>query len=231
MYMKYLFCAVLFIFSLTIGYGFFIQVFDYDKQTRSVASLNNHYDLTCLSGDEFLKAVKKRIISGFKTTRKNGYLGMHLGHFTFSDPSEEKDKSCGSKKERTISSALQVKTKKLACREYPKLSLQFAADQEANSGEKRELLVEADCSVSTDLSHTDMVWIPWDQLAQETPFEGDTQYNTPSKVLIKTTHISDAWPKKWILEKIELKGATGFIKVSAEDIRNIAGRPMVFEFK
>jgi len=228
--MKYALGIALFIFSLSVGYGVFVQMFDHEQQKRTMASLKTNYDLSCLSGDDFLKAVKNRIVSGFKTTRKDGFLGLHLGHFTFTD-SETDKAACGAKKDRTISSSLQAVSKKLACREYPKMSLHFAADQEAVSGAKRQLLVEADCKVSNDLSHTEVVWIPWDRLAHETPFEGDSQYNTPSKVSIKTKHIVDQWPSKWVLEKIELSGESGIIEVSAEEIRTIAGRPMVFEFK
>lgn len=229
--MKYVFGVALFIFSLSAGYGVFVQMFDHELQHRTMASLKSNYDLSCLSGDEFIKAVKNRIVGGFKTARKDGFLGLYLGHFTFTDSSAEKMAGCGAKKDRTISSSLQAVSKKLACNEYPKMSFYFAADQEATSGSKRQLLVEADCKVSADLSHTEVVWVPWDQLAHETPFEGDSQYNTPSKVSIKTKHIVDQWPNKWVLEKIELKGESGMIDISADEIRTIAGRPMVFEFK
>lgn len=229
--MKYLFGACVFVLSLVFGYGFFVQFFDYENQKRSTASLKNNYDLTCLTGEELTKAIKHRIINGFKTTRKDGYLGLNLGHFTFADPSADRSKICGKQKDRDISSALQVVSKKIACKEYPKLSLYFSADQESTSGAKRQLLVEANCEVSSDLSQTEVVWIPWEQIAQETPFEGDTQYNKPSKVLVKTTDISDSWPGKWYLNKIQLTGEAGQIEVNETEIREIAGRPMAFEFK
>lgn len=228
--MKYLCGAGVFIFSLAVGYGVFLQFFDHENQKRMMASLKTDYDLSCLNGAEFEKAVKSRIVNGFKSTRKDGNLGLYVGHFIYADSGTDTSEICKSR-DRGISSALQVVAKKLACKEYPRLSLYFAADQEATSGSKRELLVETDCSVSSDLSRTDTVWIPWDQLAQETPFEGDTQYNTPSKVAIKTSHIADQWPEKWVLEGIQLSGSSGQIKVNADEIRAIAGRPLVFEFK
>jgi len=229
--MKNLFGVSLFVVSLVVGYVFFVNSFDSENQKRAMASLKNQYDLSCLSGSEFQQAVKQRIISGLKTSRKNGYLGFHLGHFTFADPKRDLTDFCRRYKDRGISSALQVVSEKLACREYPKVTLQFTADQEAVADSKRQLSVETSCEVSDDLSRTEVVWIPWEQLAQETPFEGDTQYSTPSKVSIRTTHIFDKWPRQWILERIVLSGASGQISVESEEIRTIAGRPLVFDFK
>lgn len=229
--MKYLFGICLFFVSLLSGYGLFVSVFDHEKQKRSMASIKNNYDLTCFSGDDYRQAVKERIVGGLKITRKDGMLGLHLGHFTFADSQVDRSDICGDRKERSISSSLQVVSKKLGCKEYPQVSLLFSGDSEATSGSKRQLLVETSCEVSTDLSHTEVIWIPWDQLAHEAPFEGDAQYSQPTKLSIKTMHILDQWPAKWNLEKIELKGESDTININQDDIRKIAGRPLVFEFK
>ncbi len=231
-HMKHYFLGfAILVFGFGIGYGISVSLLHVDKQKRSMASVQSQYDLTCVPRGEFQDAVKRRIVGGLKSMRKDGMLGLHLGHFTFVDSAVSKEEICHNRRERAISSTDPNHLKKLACKEYPNLSLQFSGDAEATSGAKRQLHVEALCEVASDLAHTEVIWIPWDQLAQETPFEGDIQYTTPTKISIKTMHILDKWPAKWNLEKIELKGASGSISINVDEIRTIAGRPLVFEFK
>lgn len=228
--MKYKIAAIsTFICSVVLGFAFFVSTFEY-QQKRSTASLKNNYDLTCLSGEELKKAIVNRIVSGIKSTRKDGMLGISVGHFTYSESDADKKTACADNKDRSISSTFAMIQKKMACEIYPKIRLKFIADGESSSGNKRQLDIETPCSVSTDLSHTEVTWIPWKQLSLESPFEGVAEYSKPSKVTIKTTHISDKWPDKWILDSIQMEGDTGLVTVDANQIFDVAGRKVIYEF-
>ncbi len=218
-----------FVCSIVLGFFFFTSTFEF-QQKRSTASLKNQYDLTCLSGEELSKAIINRIVLGLKGVRKEGNLGIHIGHYTFSDSEADKKAACLDSKERSISSAFTVRSKKMACEIYPRIHYVFVADGESESGSKRQLDVEAPCTVSSDLGRTDITWIPWKQLSLETPFDGVSEYNKPSRVTLKTQNISDKWPDKWILDRIQLEGESGMISVDAPQIREVAGRPIIFEF-
>lgn len=230
--MKSIFAASLTVAGGLAGYLFFASQFQDQEQKRSLASVKTQYDLTCLAGQKFESAYKARLVNGFKSFRKDGNLGIEIGHFIFSPGSTAETPECKKKRERNISSAFSAKnpTQKMLCTDYPKITVNFLAEDEASSGEKRKFQVQGDCQVASDLSKTEIIWIPWGKLAQETPFEGEAQFNQPSKVLVKTVHVSDQWPKKWSLESIELMGEKGNLTVSNKEIREIAGRPLVFDF-
>ena len=218
-----------FIGAMIMGFAFFVSTFEY-QQKRSTASLKSNYDLTCLSGDELKKAIANRIVMGIKATRRDGFLGINVGHYTYSDSEADKKTACVEAKDRSISSTFTLLSKKMACEIYPKIHLKFLADGESSSGSKREMDVETPCTVSADLGRTETAWVPWKQLALETPFEGVSEYSKPSKVTIKTHNITDKWPDKWVLDQVEMEGDTGIISVDSAQIRDVAGRPIIFEF-
>ncbi len=226
---SYIASVAVFISAIILGVVFFVGTFEH-QQKRSTASLKNHYDLTCLSGEQLSAAIVNRVVAGFKSVRKEGYLGIHVGHFTYSDSESDKQESCSQNKDRNISSAFSLASKKMACEIYPKINLIFLADGESVGGNKRQMDIEAPCAVSSDLNHTEVTWVPWKQLAMETPFEGVSEYSKPSKVTVKTFNITDKWPDKWILEKIEMEGDAGKISIDAAQIKKVAGRAFVFEF-
>ncbi len=226
---KYIVGAVSFVGAIILGFVFFASTFEY-QQKRSTASVKGDYDLSCLSGEELNKAIVNRIVLGLKGVRKDGYMGINIGHYTYSESKIENKEACANYKDRKISSTFSANPKKMACETYPKIVLSFVADGEADSGNKRQMDVITPCSVSADLSRTETAWIPWKQLALETPFEGLSEYNVPSKVSVKTQNITDKWPEKWVLDKIQMEGEAGTISVDASQIREVAGRPIIFEF-
>lgn len=230
--MKTYFSAVLPLSGVILGFSFFSFHFETQMQKRGLASVQNNYDLSCLQGKDFEKAYKKKIVSGIKSFRKEGLLGLEIGHFIFSTEVKKNSLDCISRKDRSISSAAlnDSSSLKLACRDYPMITFSFSAEDQATNGEKRQFEVQAECQVKTDLSKTETIWIPWQKISQETPFDGEAQFTQPSKLSVKTTNVSQQWPKKWALDSIELKGKKGSLKVDREEIRSVAGRPLVFDF-
>ena len=226
---KFIFGTVSFICAIFLGFIFFASTYEY-QQKRSTASIKNNNDLSCLSGQELSEAIANRIVTGLKGIRKDGYMGIYIGHYTYSPSGEVNKEACADYKDRKISSAFTLSTKKMACEVYSKIHLKFIADGESASGDKRQLSIETPCSVSNDMSKTEIAWIPWKQLSLETPFEGVTEYKVPSKVTVKTQNITDKWPDKWILDKIQMEGDAGMITVDSSQIEKVAGRPIIFEY-
>lgn len=220
--------SLAFVGAIFLGFAVFINTFEY-KQKRSTASLKNNYDLTCLSGEQLSKAIVSRIVLGIKGVRKDGYLGISIGHFVYSE-SKDAQAACAQGQNRAISSSFSLVSKKMACEVYPKINLRFTADGESASGDKREMEVEAPCTVAADISQTETAWVPWKQLSLETPFEGISEYSKPSKVTIKTHNVTDKWPEKWILNRIQMEGEGGLITIDSDQIKTVAGHPIIFEF-
>lgn len=228
--MKNLTAVAIFVVSMIMGLSLFMGRFEYE-QKRSLASMKNQYDLSCTPNEKLTQAIAARIVSGLKIERKEDYLGIHVGHFVTFDKREDKETFCKSGQERGISSSYPAPQKKMACQLYPKLIIGFEADGEASNGEKRVMEVEVPCSVSADLSQTDVAWIPWTQLANETPFEGESKYSKPSPVSITIRNVADQWPTKWILNRISYVSSSDRIIVERGEIEGIAKRPFVLEFR
>ncbi len=147
---KYIVGAVSFVGAIVLGLAFFVSTFEY-QQKRSMASVRNSYDLSCLSGEELNKAIVNRIVLGLKGVRKDGYMGINIGHYTYSESLAENKEACADRNNRKISSTFSTHPKKMACETYPKIILTFVADGEADSGNKRQMDVITPCSVSADL--------------------------------------------------------------------------------
>lgn len=219
------------IIGLFIGYGLFMSQHNSDEQKRDLASVKMQFDLSCLKDSDLDSAIKKRILSGLKTARKDGLLGFELGHYIYSPKGQDKSIDCVNKVSRDVSSyTTDQKTRRLACADYPKMKIAFTAEDSSENGEKRRFEVETECKISEDISKTEMIWIPWEKIAKEMPFEGEAQFNTPTKVAIRTVHVTQTWPKQWNLESIQLIGDSGTVTVDQQDIRTIAGHPVVFDF-
>lgn len=229
--MRILFSLLLGSFGLLIGLQFFASQHNSTEQKRTMASVKSQFDLSCLKSDELNEAVKKRILNGLKTLRKSGNLGFEIGHYIYSPEGSQPLTDCHLRHSREVSSwNNESEKKRLACKEYPQIKLTFTADDSSASGEKKKFEVEAECRVSQDIAKTEVIWIPWEKLAKESPFEGEAQFAEPTKVSIRTHHVMSEWPKKWILESIELKGTSGVVSVNQQDIGRIAGRPIAFDF-
>ncbi len=201
------------------------------EQERSIASIHNSYDLTCLTGDKLNQAIVRQIVKGFRGVRENGYMGLTIGHYIYSDSQPEQNTACANSQERGVSSAFSLQSKRMACDQFPVIHFRFIADGESVNGSKRQMDIEAPCRVSDDMGRTAVVWIPWQQLADETPFEGVSEYKQPTPVTVKTQNITDEWPSKWALDEIRLIGKDGSVKVSSDEIKEIAGRAIVLDFK
>ncbi|MFN9069250.1 MAG: hypothetical protein ACK5V3_18655, partial [Bdellovibrionales bacterium] len=118
-----------------LGFSFFSSQFEMAEQKRSLASVKNQFDLSCLKSDELNSAAKKRIINGLKSMRKDGHLGLEIGHFVYSTESQKSFGDCHIKKSRDVSSwNPNSENRKLACREYPQVKLTFTSDESAQNG-------------------------------------------------------------------------------------------------
>jgi hypothetical protein len=219
------FYILAFFFSFTM----LILRFDFENK-RHIASEIDRIDLTCLKGTELEMAIYDRVISGFKGQRQNGLMGIRLGHFIYSEEKIENNESCLKSQARKISSTQYLESSTFACEKYPKIIIKFLADGEAANGEKRLLEIESPCEVSEDIGQTETFWVPWGKLSKGSPFDGTAEYTQPSKVKIRTQNIANKWPSKWFLDQIDLIGNNEAISIKSTQIKELAGRPIIFDF-
>ncbi len=196
-----------------------------------MASDDQIYDLSCVNSRDRSQAIMSRLIRGLKIERRENFLGLQLGHFITFENESDRDQFCRDGEDRTISHAQVSPQKKMACELFPKIQIQFEADGESANGEKRSLEIEASCQITTNLNVTDTIWIPWGQLASETPFEGESKYSKPTPLSLKVRNVTEAWPQKWILSRISLLGPRERLDLEQSKIEGIAKRPFVFEFR
>jgi hypothetical protein len=176
---------------------------------RDPAAIRQVYDFTHLHGSILDTAVKERLVSGLETFKDDQGFGIGLGHFAFSLDSGEKV---------------------LGCRAYQKVTFQFEAEGIAVEGEKPTMTVEGKCEYSNDLTKINPLWIPVARIFGEHPGDGDfNDYERP--VQLKFAHVSDVWPKHWVLIGLSIQGDQGKVEVDRSEMSQILGRPFMIDLQ
>ncbi len=191
--------------------GYFIISFSAHKfqTTRVPAAIRQVYDITHLRGSSLQAAVKERLLGGLETFKVGQGFGIGLGHFAF---------------------ALDSGEKVLGCRAYQKVTLSFEAEGVAVNGEKPTMTVEGRCEYSADLTKINPLWIPVARIFGEKPSEGEfSEYGRP--VQLKFSHISDHWPRQWVLVGMTVQGEKGQIEISKYEVGQILGKPFLINLE
>jgi hypothetical protein len=205
------------LYSLLVMTGFFVVGVSVIHSThgrylisRDPAAIRQIYDFTHLRGTALEVAAKERIMQGFDIAKSADEVAFTIGHFAFINASGEKT---------------------FACREYGKLILNFEADGMAVSGERPQMTVHANCEISTDLALINPMRLPIAEIFSQKPADGEFEFHEAGKVsLVRFSHLSDEWPRKWILVGVQMSGTTSSLNIDGVEVRKILGQPTVISF-
>jgi hypothetical protein len=202
----------LFAFTFLIGYGIMMHTSDWGPVARDPAAVRQVYDFSSLTGSDLSTAMKKRLLTGANVIREQTSLGIELGHFALAKITGEKT---------------------LACQEFDRVTLRFEADGIAVSGERPVMEVEGACEFSADMTKINPIFIPVEKVLAEKPGDGEIQYREGKGVTLRFHGMPDEWPTRWLLTSVRLSnpGSQKELLVSAEEVSQILGRPMMVNFK
>lgn len=206
------------LFRFVVFFGFFAVGFSVITSTsqkfsisRDPAAVRQVYDFSHLRGSALEVAIKERMVAGIEVVRGEGSVGFGLGHFAF----------VNSGGERT-----------LGCREYDKITLQFEAEGVVVNGERPSMEVEGGCEFSEDLAKVNPLAIPVQRILGEKPADGEFQFRDGKEVAVRFLHLSDEWPRKWVLTGVRLNGgAKGDLSVDRNELGKLLGHPLMVSFE
>jgi len=150
---------------------------------RLPAAIPKVADISELTGSALESAAKRRLLSGAKTILEGENFGVSLGHF--------------------ITKGMDGRAA-FACDVYDRVTLTFAAEGIAVSGERPTLTVEADCEATSDASRLATIWIPVGEIKNGPPVDAELRLTAPTDVLVKLSNMTSEWPSLWVLSKVRL---------------------------
>jgi hypothetical protein len=180
------------------------------KNSRIPASIPKTADLTQLQGESLVLAAKMKILTQMTIdTQTPGIAAVRLGNFVQMNAQNETDFACGV---------------------YNHITLSFAAEGVAVSGERPILIVDSPCTVSGDINTLEPVAVPFDQIkAQSTRNHDFTLQNQGRSLHIQSLNSPEAWPTKWSLTDITMThdlDPSRVLHISPDDIRRNLNKPL-----
>ncbi len=214
--------AFLFVFAM-VGVGFFVNLnskqFPLEKQnfssvaptSRDPAAIKKIYDFSSLKGQPLESALKHRLLNEVRVYQEVASVGLEFGHFVLQGPDGAKT---------------------FACQKYSKVLIKFEADGVAVGGEKPQMEVESDCLISADINFMNPIWIPVAKIRGEPVADGEFDFREQQKTKVRFSHVSDSWPKNWVLKSVTLLDTetSQNLEVSTEDLKKQNAKPITVDF-
>lgn len=206
-----------FLLSVCFVFGYYLVYFNSGESLyhRDPAAIKNNFDFSRLRGQQLFEAAKHRLLAGWELGKslpgKPAEARIGLGHFIFTNEKGEK---------------------RLACQEYEKVSFSFEADGVSVAGEKPVMEVEGRCEFSTDMTKINPLSVPIARILNETPGDGEFEFNDGSKVTVRFTNLPDEWPRTWYLKSVKLINDKNLdaLVVEGEEVTKYLGHPTVLAF-
>lgn len=159
------------------------EFYVYLGDSRSPAAIQRNLDFSNLNGSELLLASQRRLVSSARILLQDQQVGIELGNFVTKDVAGNKV---------------------LACRAYDRVSVEFRAEGMAESGSVPTMTVESLCREGSDLTRIQPIWIPVEQILNQSPGDLELQIWDKDPVAVKLSQVGSAWPKTWRLTSVRL---------------------------
>jgi len=181
---------------------------------RNPASIGKAYDFSALQGPILEQAAKQRILDGLDIHKDLQSDSIQLGNFVLLNDQNQKDFVCGL---------------------YNHVTLSFEAEGVAVSGDKPTLIVDAPCTVASDINNLVPIKIPFNQIKAQNPKSHDMSLQQEGGGLlhIQSGNNSDSWPNQWSLTEINLTQdsvPSRILHINQQDIQGYANKPVFMKW-
>jgi hypothetical protein len=181
--------------------------------SRIPASIPRSSDLSGLQGDLLARAGKMKLLSGLSVEQSQGSASIHLGNFVMLNQQQKKDFVCGV---------------------YNHITISFEAEGVAVGGEKPSLIVDAPCTVGSDISTLAPIEIPFSQIKSQGVQNQEMIIQQSSGPLhIVSGNNAEAWPRQWSLVDIRMTNdsdPTQSLHVTQEEVRKNTNKPVLMNW-
>lgn len=164
------------------------QVYVYIGEQRSPAAVRSLSDFSPLDGRRLHQAVEKQLLAGVQFLKKDGQIGVAIGHFLTKNDQGRREFACRVQSRPGV---------------FDQMELTFVGQGISENGEVPKLVVEGPCVSANDLTQTSPLWIPLHQLYTDNIKELQLWHNQePTNVNL--VDMTSEWPKTWTLERVKL---------------------------
>lgn len=189
---------------VVIGLGVFKfgESLFFEDRSRDPASDTRGPDLSALLGPEFMINARIRLVEGLTLTTRDGRIYLTAGHFL------------GPNNPISI------------CSTYNDIEYEFAAEDQASSGDPITITLTSDCEASRNGGKLEELEVPVDRVLREKPRDTEFQVYGKRNVTVKLENIDGDWPKEWALRSVRLFNSSNEIGVEGSELYRLRGKPL-----
>lgn len=194
---------------LTFGTTFFKlgeSLFFGGHPVREIARDGEGPDLSNLEGAEFMISARLRIVEGLAVIERDGHIYLTTGHF------------------------LGPRISTSVCTTYPDVEYEFAAADQASSGDPVLLTLGMSCEASRGGDRLKELEVPVEKILNQKP--RDTEFLVFGKytIKVKLSNISEEWPREWSLRSVRLYNDNTEIRVDGVEAYRLRGAPITMKW-
>ncbi|AHI07224.1 hypothetical protein BDW_13620 [Bdellovibrio bacteriovorus W] len=207
---KYISAFALFAVTFSIGFSLYNSEESEYQSLRNPAAVQSSYDFSHLSGAKLENALKDRILAGLHFEKRPENTKIQLGHFVFVNDQGQRV---------------------FGCEQFQEVTLTFEAEGASVAGAKPRMEVKGLCQQSNDMTKISSLFIPVNQILNETPTDSEFSYNGESEVSIRFVNLADEWPRLWLLKQVSFNGAKqSKLVIESDEVAQVLGHPVVLKF-
>lgn len=191
----------------------------YLGEDRAPASVRTAKDYIELPASSIKQAAHNQLISMSEILRKDGMIGIQLGHPLLKQDGGYRNFACPAGARPAF---------------FDRVELTFIGDGVAQSGEPPQLIVESGCQASEKIEKLEPVWLPMHEIMISEARDKDLQLYGDRPVIIQLKQIPGEWPESWHLAKVRFypegrpEEALEFV---GQQLREARGSLLSFEYK
>ncbi len=182
------------------------------RSGRIPAAIHKDLDFSKLNGPELLSASQRRLLSAARIIKQSGGVGIEFGQFIIRAEDGQRQ---------------------LACDYYDHVQVTLEADGMAGSGEKPMMKVEAPCVTAADITRTEAIRIPAQEIMESNPVDSDASFASAENTSFRFQNMNQIWPRSWAITSVRLfrENEPGReVIVDQSEMREISRKPLLIQF-
>ncbi|HMN67329.1 MAG TPA: hypothetical protein PKC28_02205 [Bdellovibrionales bacterium] len=213
-------------FALWMALGYWVTIdswngygYVYLGDQRGPAAMRSIREYAQFDMSALKKSLPKQLLGTARVFKKEGYVGVILGHPLFQRGKGTGEFACPIQDRPGV---------------FTRVEVEFTGVGISESGEQAKLTAETDCLPSNTLTELRTVWIPMESILASEPKDQELQIYGDQPVVIRVTGIVGQWPESWVLSGVKLfsdENPDEAMRLEMSELREARPALMTFDWK